>query len=231
MSQWIIPISNQTCNCASLAQVRKAGEGDSFRSWMLKCLIHSAQSSLVLLWEASPAVRNRPSLTYMKVFKWSIKKKTTEPRIRISVNLISRFHLPTLQTWIKVLSNVKSFIKTTVVSRISTNDLLQVHGLKCWTKQSPNGSHHIINFWWFWTFWFVRLQSVLALEVVIAFGARVQNCKGSILLWKKKLLKFKVVLRCCVLCEHLNSWRYICVYYYCLTLEKWKFHSSINVAL
>jgi len=25
-------IENETCNCASLAQVRKAGEGDSFRS-------------------------------------------------------------------------------------------------------------------------------------------------------------------------------------------------------
>ena len=61
--QSAISTTNETCNCASLAQVRRAGEGDSFSSWMLKCLIHSAQSSLVLRWEASPAVRNRPSLT------------------------------------------------------------------------------------------------------------------------------------------------------------------------
>lgn len=52
-----------TCSCASLAQVLNAGEGDSLRSSMLKCRIHSAQSSLVLRCEASPAVRKRPSLT------------------------------------------------------------------------------------------------------------------------------------------------------------------------
>ncbi|RWW07379.1 hypothetical protein BHE74_00001249 [Ensete ventricosum] len=46
-----------------LAQVRSAGIGDSLRSSMLKCLIHSAQSSVVLLCEASPAVLNRRSLT------------------------------------------------------------------------------------------------------------------------------------------------------------------------
>lgn len=53
-----------TWSWASLAQVRKAGDGDSLRSAILKCLIHSAQSSLVLLWEASPALRNRTSLTW-----------------------------------------------------------------------------------------------------------------------------------------------------------------------
>lgn len=71
----MISRAKRTCNCASLAQVRKAGEGDSLRSWMLKCLIHSAQSSLVLRWEASPAVRNRPSLTCMQGFKPPIETK------------------------------------------------------------------------------------------------------------------------------------------------------------
>jgi len=63
--------SHSTCNCASLAQVRNAGEGDSLSSSILKCLIHSAQSSLVLRWEASPAVRKRPSFTYNGINKYN----------------------------------------------------------------------------------------------------------------------------------------------------------------